>query len=115
MDALSAILNKIHTTPMGAERIRRNLGIETDDVIAWCKDTILLAENSTLVITSRVGKNWYIYTTDIVVTINAYSYTIITAHKLKTIVRPMVESDCCVLDEFKPFLHPTAIRYRREK
>ncbi|MBQ9908254.1 MAG: DUF3781 domain-containing protein, partial [Treponema sp.] len=31
-------LNKVHTTPMGLDRIRRNLGFGDDvaDVVAWC-------------------------------------------------------------------------------
>ncbi|MGI5090612.1 DUF3781 domain-containing protein [Treponema sp. OMZ 305] len=30
-------------------------------------------------------KNWYVSIDDVIITINAYSYTIITAHKQKTI------------------------------
>ncbi|WP_431188872.1 DUF3781 domain-containing protein [Furfurilactobacillus milii] len=29
----------------------------------------------------RIGKNWYIRLNEVVLTINAHSYTIITAHK----------------------------------
>ena len=31
----------------------------------------------------RKGKNWYVSIDDIIITVNAYSYTIITAHKQK--------------------------------
>ena len=31
-------LNSLHTTKMGVERIRRNLSIDTDDVVSWCKE-----------------------------------------------------------------------------
>lgn len=72
-------LNKVHTTPMGLDRIRRNLGFGDDvaDVVAWCKNQI---ENPASLIT-RKGKNWYVKVSSCIITVNAYSYTIITAHK----------------------------------
>ena len=72
-------LNKVHTTPMGLDRIRRNLGLGDDvaDVVAWCKNQI---ENPASLIT-RKGKNWYVKVSGCIITVNAYSYTIITAHK----------------------------------
>ena len=36
-------LEKLHTTELGVVRINRNLGLKTDDVIGWCKNTILSA------------------------------------------------------------------------
>jgi len=77
-------LNLLSTTEMGVKRIKRNLGIDTDEVVAWCKAAILKAEKSLKVVATRNGKNWYVYTSDIAVTVNAGSFTIITAHKLKT-------------------------------
>lgn len=72
-------LNKVHTTPMGLDRIRRNLGFGDDvaDVVAWCKNQI---EAPASLIT-RKGKNWYVKVSGCIITVNAYSYTIITAHK----------------------------------
>lgn len=72
-------LNKVHTTPMGLDRIRRNLGFGDDvaDVVTWCKNQI---ENPASLIT-RKGKNWYVKVSGCIITVNAYSYTIITAHK----------------------------------
>ena len=72
-------LEKIHTTPMGVERIRRNLALGDDvqDVVAWCKMQI---ESPSAAIT-RKGKNWYCSVEGCIITVNAYSYTIITAHK----------------------------------
>ncbi|MGF7110405.1 MULTISPECIES: DUF3781 domain-containing protein [Treponema] len=72
---------KIHTTEMGIERIKRNLDLDTQDVVKWCKNKILDKRSSII----RKGKNWYISIDDIVITVNAYSYTIITAHKKKAI------------------------------
>lgn len=70
-------LDKLHTTKLGIERIKRNLSLETNDVVDWCKTKI----NSADVVITRKGKNWYIETDNDILTVNAYSYTIITAHK----------------------------------
>jgi len=72
-------LNKLHTTELGIERIRKNLGLPDIDVVAWCKQTISNADNIV-----RRGKNWYAHTDNAIITVNAHSYTIITAHKSKT-------------------------------
>ena len=72
-------IEKLHTTPMGVDRIRRNLslGEEVGDVVAWCRTRIL---DDSAIITRR-GKNWYVTIDGCIITVNAYSYTIITAHK----------------------------------
>ena len=72
-------IEKLHTTPMGVERIRRNLelGGDVKDVVAFCRRNIL---DDNAVIT-RQGKNWYVKIDGCIITVNAYSYTIITAHK----------------------------------
>lgn len=72
-------LDLIHTTPMGIDRIKKNLNLETNDVVSWCVHKI---EDPNCKIT-RTGKNWYAEIEDNIITINAYSYTIITAHKSK--------------------------------
>ena len=69
-------LEKIHSTTLGVKRIKRNLGIDADDIILWCKRKIENANNI-----SRKGKNWYVYVDNVVITINAHSFTVITAHK----------------------------------
>jgi len=70
-------IDKLHTTKLGSGRIKQNLGIETDDVVEWCKQQIKQADDIL-----RSGKNWYVHTDDSVITVNAHSYTIITAHKI---------------------------------
>ena len=55
--------DKIHTTQMGVGRIKRNLKLDTDDVVGYCK-----------------GKNYYVEADGCIITVNASSYTIITAH-----------------------------------
>ena len=71
-------IEKLHTTPMGLDRIRRNLelGHDAEDVVAWCCERIL---DASAVIT-RKGKNWYVEIDGCEITVNAYSFTIITAH-----------------------------------
>lgn len=69
-------LNKIHTTDMGVDRIKKNLNLGCD-VVEYCKQKVL--DKNCLIY--RQGKNWYCEIDNIVITINAYSYTIITAHK----------------------------------
>ena len=34
-------IDKIHTTEMGVDRIRRNLKLEIVDVVEYCKDKIM--------------------------------------------------------------------------
>lgn len=72
-------LDKLHTTELGVVRIKRNLSLDTDHVVEWCKDKI---KSSTAIIT-RNGKNWYVNVDNCIITVNAYSYTIITAHREK--------------------------------
>lgn len=79
MNSLVENIDKLHTTEMGVERIKRNLQIETNDVVQWCKSKILKKDTSI----ERIGKNWYAISGDCKITVNAYSYTIITAHKVK--------------------------------
>jgi len=76
-------LDKLHTTELGVLRIKRNLSldIDTNDVIEWCKTKI----NSDNAIITRSGKNWYVNVDNCIITVNSYSYTIITAHKKKLI------------------------------
>ena len=71
-------IDKIHTTELGALRIKRNLELQTNDVEKWCKDKI--KKESEIF---RKGKNWYVSGRGFIITINAHSYTIITAHKNK--------------------------------
>ena len=70
-------IDKVHTTKMGVDRIRSNLGLGDIDVVAWCKERIL-DKNS---IKEKRGKNWYVHLDGCVITVNASSYTIITGHK----------------------------------
>ena len=76
MNELIRNIGMIRTTELGTGRIRKNLDLQTDDIIDWCKAEIGRADRI-----ERRGKNWYVYTGKEVFTINAHSYTIITAKR----------------------------------
>ena len=78
-DILLSNIDKIHTTEMGIDRIKKNLKLNTDDVVEFCKNKIL-DKNCNIY---KQGKNWYCEIDNIKITINSYSYTIITAHTIK--------------------------------
>ena len=63
---------QIHTTKLGLIRIKKNINI---DNLEYLKELIL---NSKVI---KKGKNYYAQKDSIIITINSYSYTIITAHK----------------------------------
>ena len=69
-------IEKIHTTKMGVDRIKRNLNIN-EDVVNYCKCKILDKKCNIY----KKGKNYYCEIDNIIITVNSYSYTIITAHK----------------------------------
>lgn len=71
-------LDKLHTTELGIGRIKKNLSLDTDDVVEYCKNKVS-KENSNIY---KKGKNYYCEVDNIRITINSNSYTIITAHRL---------------------------------
>lgn len=68
-------LDKLHTTKLWIQRIKRNLSLETDDVISWCKNKI----SSPQAKISKQWKNFYVQIENYIFTINSNSLTIITA------------------------------------
>ena len=72
-------LDRLLTTELGIIRIKKNLSLNVENVIEWCKEKISLS-NAKII---RKGKNWYITIDNCIITVNAYSYTVITAHKVK--------------------------------
>ena len=78
MNDLIQNIYKLHTTAMGVERVKRNLSLEAVDVVEWCRLKILDAA----AVIERKGKNWYVQIEHCQITVNAHSYTIITAHRL---------------------------------
>lgn len=81
MDDKQILLNnidKIHTTKLGVDRIKKNLKLDTTDVVNYCKNKVI--DKSCNIY--KQGKNWYCEIDNIKITINSYNYTIITAHIL---------------------------------
>lgn len=72
-------IDKIHTTEMGMNRIRKNIELDDCDVVRYCKKKILDKKCNIY----KQGKNWYCENDNVKITINSYSYTIITAHTVK--------------------------------
>ena len=54
--ALLQNIEKLHSTELGAARIKRNLGLADGDVVEWCREKIM---NDGAAIERR-GKNWYV-------------------------------------------------------
>ena len=73
MEKLLKNLDKIHTTPLGEEQIRKNIGKTSE----WCKEQIADSK------IEKRGKNYYCTVGSVCVVVNASSYTIITAHRIK--------------------------------
>ena len=76
MNELMKNISKIHTTKMGILRISKNLNIDSNNVVDYCKK-VVLDRNSKIY---KKGKNWYCENNNIKITINSNKYTIITAH-----------------------------------
>lgn len=76
-EILLSNLDRIHTTKMGVERIKKNLGLINEDVVDYC---IKIIKNKDCTVVKK-GKNWYVRLSDCEITVNRNSYTIITAHK----------------------------------
>ena len=68
-------IDKIHTTRLGEERIKRNLKID-GEVINYVKKTLLDVDS----VIYKKGKNYYCQLSNVVITINSYNYSVITAH-----------------------------------
>ena len=79
MNSLIENIDKLHTTEMGVERIKKNLQMEDSDVVQWCRVRIL-DKNAVI---EKKKKNWYVTINNYKITVNVHSYTIITAHKVK--------------------------------
>ena len=78
-EILLSNIDKIHTTEMGIDRIKKNLKLDTNDVVEYCKNKVL-EKNCNIF---KQGKNWYCEIENIIITINSYSYTIITTHTIR--------------------------------
>ena len=75
-------LHLVHTTALGLERIGKNLSLsphlQGEELVSYCKAQIKGAQQIL-----RRGKNWYASTPQAIFTVNAHSFTLITAHPVK--------------------------------
>ena len=62
-------LGRLHTTELGVIRIKKNLSLNVENVIEWCKEKISLSNTEI----TRKGKNWYITIDNCIITVNAES------------------------------------------
>lgn len=69
-------IGKVHNTEMGSVRIKKNLKLDINDVVEYCKQKVL-DKNCNIY---KQGKNWYCEIDNMRITINSYSYTIIIEH-----------------------------------
>jgi len=73
-------LDQLHTTELGAVRIKKNLELADEiDAVQYCKEKI--QDPATVI--ERNGKNFYATTARETITVNASKLSIITAHKAK--------------------------------
>ncbi len=82
MDALLQLrsaIDKIHTTALAAERIRRNLHLSDPDAEDHIRRLILSEDCRAY----RQGKNIYCESCGVRITLHAGSYTVITAHPVR--------------------------------
>ena len=54
-EILLSNIDKVHTTEMGIDRIKRNLKLNTNDIVEYCKNKILNKDCNIY----KKGKNWY--------------------------------------------------------
>lgn len=78
-DLLIQNIEKLHTTELGVTRIKRNLCLSSEDVVKYCKAKITDEKS----VVYKQGKNFYCEIDGEIITVNSYSFTIITAHKIK--------------------------------
>lgn len=71
-------IDRLKTTINGAIRVRNNLGLNSVNVVEWCKN-LIMNKNAKV---RKEGKNYYVQANSYEITINSSSFTIITAHLL---------------------------------
>ncbi len=78
MNMLLKNISKAHSTPLGIQRIKKNLNLDSDDVLEYCIN-LIEDKNSKI---RKEGKNYYVTRENEELTIHSTSFTIITAHKI---------------------------------
>lgn len=70
-------LDKIHISKSGEVRIRNDFGLTIDNVLDWCKEKI----SDQAAIIERIGKSWFVYLGDYMITVDARRYHITGVQK----------------------------------
>ncbi len=78
-EEIQIIQKSLHTMPLCEVRIKKNLGLECVNVIEFCKSLIQNEKCNVY----KQGKNYYFELDNIKLTVNAKSFTVITAHKIR--------------------------------
>lgn len=76
-EILLANLDKIHTTELGEERLIKNLKLANKNPVRYVKELLKNPKSHIY----KKGKNYYSEYNHIRLTINAKTFTVITAHK----------------------------------
>ena len=76
-DILLTNIERIHTTELGEERLIENLRLANKNPIRYVKDFLRNPKSHVY----KKGKNFYCEYNHVRLTINAYTFTVITAHK----------------------------------
>lgn len=79
IDSFLRRIDSLKSNRLTDDKIRGFLGIQISDVVAWCKERILMPGAEIV----RRGKNWYITADDVIITVNANLLTLQTAHYVK--------------------------------
>ena len=64
-EILLSNIDKVHTTEMGIDRIKKNLKLDNNNAVEYCKNKVL-DKNCNIY---KQGKNWYCEIDNIVITI----------------------------------------------
>lgn len=80
-EILLSNIDKIRTTKMGVDRIKKNLqlNLNPNEVVEYCQNKVVDKKCHIY----KQGKNWYCEMDHIRITINSFNYTIITAHIIR--------------------------------
>ncbi|MCM1507158.1 MAG: DUF3781 domain-containing protein [Ruminococcus flavefaciens] len=78
MNELLENIDRLHTTELGIMRIKRNLSLDSENAVGFCRK--IITDSSAVIEKSR--KNWYTTARNCRITVNSYSYTIITSHEI---------------------------------
>lgn len=78
-ELLEANIQQIHTTELGLIRIQKGIGFNPKECINMIREIISYQDT----IVEKIGKNFYVYYNNMIITINSYNFCVITAKRGK--------------------------------